>query len=378
MGTVTAGIFLIVTTEILPIGLLTTIGASFQVSAGTAGLMMTMPGFLAAIAAPLVTVTTARLDRRLMLGVLISLLALANLLAAITPTYELMLVSRVLVGVVIGGFWSIGSGLAGRLVPTAQVSRATSVIFSAVPFGSVLGVPSGTLIGHVAGWRAAFWVLTAASVLVLLALLLTVPALPPVKATRLRVLGHLLTKPAIRVGVLATFLVVLAHFGTYTYVTPFLEQVTRVGPGPVSAVLLAYGVAGIAGNFLAGAAIARSLRGTFAAAAIVLAASTLLLPILGRSPVGAVALLITWGLAYGAVPVCSGTWFARHAPDHAEAASVLFTSSFQATISAGALLGGLVVDASTPSTVLTLGGVLAIAAAAALRDTSRRFASSEG
>ncbi len=378
MASVTAGIFLIVTTEILPIGLLTTIGATFEISAGTAGLMMTMPGFLAAIAAPVVTVTTARLDRRLMLGVLMSLLALANLLAAITPSYELMLVSRILVGIVIGGFWSIGSGLARRLVPSTRTTRATSVIFSAVPFGSVLGVPAGTLIGHVAGWRAAFWVLAAASVLVLLALLATVPALPPEGATRLRVLGHLLTKRAIRAGVVATFLIVLAHFGTYTYMTPFLEQVTHVGPGMVSAVLLAYGTAGIAGNFLAGAAIARSLRGTFAAAAITLAASTLLLPIVGHSTPGAIALLVTWGLAYGAVPVCSGTWFARGAPDHVEAASVLFTSSFQATISAGALLGGLVVDASGPSTVLLLGGATAIAVLAALRDTSERFASSEG
>jgi predicted MFS family arabinose efflux permease len=352
-----AGIFLIVTTEILPIGLLTTVGESFDISAGTAGLMMTMPGFLAAVAAPVVTVTTARIDRRLMLCVLMSLLVLANLLAAVATSYWLMLVSRVLVGVVIGGFWSIGSGLSARLVDADQVGRATAVIFSAVPFGSVLGVPAGTLIGHVAGWRAAFAILAVASLAVVVALTLTVPALPARTVTRLRILGSLLTRPAIRTGLVATFLVVLAHFGTYTYVTPFLEQVSRVSPGLVSAYLLAYGVAGIAGNFLAGAAIARSLRGTFAVAALVLALSTLLFPLSGPA---AVVPLVTWGLAYGAVPVCSGSWFARAAPDHVEAASVLFTSSFQATISAGALVGGLVVDASGPSTVLLLAGLVAL------------------
>ncbi len=112
---------------------------------------MTMPGFLAAVSAPLVTVATAGYDRRLMLCAFVFLLALANFLAAVAPDYWLVLVSRVMVGITIGGFWSIGAGLAERLVPPASVGRATAVIFSAVPLGSVLGVRAGTLIGELAG-----------------------------------------------------------------------------------------------------------------------------------------------------------------------------------------------------------------------------------
>lgn len=134
---VTMGIFSIVTTEILPIGLLTPIGSSFTISGGTAGLMMTVPGYLAAVAAPTATVATARVDRRLMLCTFMALLAIANLLAAVAPNYWVMLISRVVVGIVIGGFWSIGAGLAERLVPPESVGRATAVIFSAVPLGSV-------------------------------------------------------------------------------------------------------------------------------------------------------------------------------------------------------------------------------------------------
>jgi predicted MFS family arabinose efflux permease len=147
--------------------------------------------------------------------------------------------------------------------------------------------------------------------------------------------------------------------------------VTRVGPGAVSAFLLAYGTAGIAGNFLAGAMIARNLRATFGAAALLLGASTLLLPAIGHSGPAALALLLTWGLAYGAVPVCSGSWFARHAPETPEAAAVLFTSSFQATISAGALLGGVVVDATGPPTVMLLGGLTALAVVLAVGSAPR-------
>ncbi|MFD6362684.1 MFS transporter, partial [Streptomyces roseolus] len=353
------GIFSIVTTEILPIGLLTSIGSSFTVSDGMAGLMMTMPGFLAAVSAPVVTVATGRIDRRVMLGLFILLLALANFLAAAASSYWLVLISRVMVGVTIGGFWSIGAGLAGQLVPARSVGRATSVIFSAVPLGSVLGVPLGTFIGDIAGWRTAFLVMGGFTLAVLVLLLVAVPPLPSQQATRPDVLGGMLRSVDTHFALVMTFLIVLAHFGTYTYVTPFLEQVTHVSTGLITLYLLVYGAAGIAGNFLGGSTVGRHPRATFAAAAGLIAGATLLLPVLGGSDVGAVALLAVWGIAYGAVPVCSQTWFSKAAPDSPEASSVLFTASFQATISIGALVGGAVLDRSSPSTVMVLGGLAA-------------------
>lgn len=365
---VTAGLFSIVTTEILPIGLLTPIGADFGVSDGTAGLMMTMPGILAALAAPAVTLATARIDRRLMLCALMLLLTVADFLAAAAPAYWLVVVSRVLVGVTIGGFWSIAAGLAERLVGPESVGRATAVIFAAVPLGSVLGVPVGTLVGDHAGWRTSFALMGVVSAAVLVALLVVLPPLPAVAAVRPAVLRSLLRTTGIRRALLVTFLTVLAHFGAYTYVTPFLEQVTRVGPGAVTGLLLVYGAAGIVGNFLGGATVNRHPRATFGGAAALVALAALLLPVLGGSAVGAVLLLVVWGIGYGAVPVSSQTWFAVSAPRGPEAAGVLFTASFQATLSLGALSGGVVVDHATPSAVMLLGG--SVAAAAALATTA--------
>lgn len=353
------GIFSIVTTEILPIGLLTSIGSSFSVSDGRAGLLMTLPGLLAAVSAPLVTVATARIDRRPMLCVFMLLLAAADFLAAVAPNYWLVLVSRVVVGITIGGFWSIGAGLAERLVPAESVGRATAVIFSAVPLGSVLGVPAGTFIGDVAGWRTAFVVMGALTMGVLVMLVLALPPLAPVRATRLSVLRGMLRSTHTRFALLLTVLVVSAHFGTYTYVTPFLRQVTHASPGLITVLLLLYGAAGIVGTFLGGASVARRPRLTFGLAAGVIAVATLLLPVLGRSQMGTVALLIVWGVGYGAVPVVSRTWFAKAIPHAPEAASVLFTASFQATISLGALAGGLVVDRTSPCMVMVLGGATA-------------------
>ncbi|WP_443055249.1 MFS transporter [Streptomyces sp. NBC_00704] len=353
------GIFAIVTTEILPIGLLTSIGSDFAVSDGVAGLMMTMPGLLAAVAAPLVTVATARVDRRLMLCALMFLLTLANFLAAAAPDYRFVLASRVMVGITIGGFWSIGAGLAERLASPASVGRATAVIFSAVPLGSVLGVPAGTFLGDLAGWRTAFAAMGVVAAGVLVMLLCLLPPLPPVHATRLGVLGGLLRGARTRSALLLTFLIVLAHFGTYTYVTPFLEQVTHVGGGRITVFLLVYGTAGILGNFLGGAWVGRRPRAVFGLAAALISAVTLLLPVLGRGEAGAVVLLTVWGIAYGAVPVASQTWFSRAAPHAPEAASVLFTASFQATLAIGALVGGAVLDRSSPSVVMLSGGCTA-------------------
>ncbi|WP_405166184.1 MFS transporter [Nocardia sp. NBC_01499] len=360
------GIFSIVTTEILPIGLLTSIGADFTISDGMAGLMMTMPGLVAAVTAPVATVATGRIDRRIILCLFMFLLVLANVLVAVAPEYWVVLVSRVLVGITIGGFWSIAAGLAERLVPAPSVGRANAVIFSSVPLGSVLGVPAGTLLGEITGWRTTFVVVGVLTAVVLGMLATFLPPLPARTVTRASVLCGLLRGINVRFALLATFLVVLAQFGAYTYVTPFLEQVTHLGPGMITLLLLIYGSAGILGNFLGGAAITRRPHLTFGCAAALIAAATLLLPVLGRWEAGALVLLVIWGIGYGAVPVSSQAWFAKAVPDAPEAASVLFTAAFQATFSLGALAGGLVVDRGSPATVMLLGGLTATLVIAAV------------
>ncbi|MDO3703277.1 MFS transporter [Micromonospora sp. C28SCA-DRY-2] len=355
---VAMGIFVIVTAEILPIGLLTSIGSTFGVSDGIAGLTMTMPGLLAAVSAPIVTVAVGRLDRRVLLCGLILLLAAANLVAATATSYPVMVASRAIVGVVIGGFWSIGAGLAPRLVRPERVGVATAVVFSAVPLGSVFGVPAGTFIAQFGGWRTAFIVLGALTGIVLLALVAVLPPLPAAQPVKLAALVDVVSSRTGRTALVLTVLVVTAHFGTYTYVTPFLQHVT--GVGTVTPFLLVYGIAGVVGNFIAGATVRLRLRATMIASAVALAAATGLLSVLGTASIGAVVLLAVWGLAYGAVPVCSQSWFAASNTGSTEAASVLFTSSFQATIALGALLGGVVVDATSPSVLMAFGAGAAL------------------
>ncbi|MEV0234001.1 MFS transporter [Nonomuraea sp. NPDC050786] len=140
---VTLGIFVLMTSELLPVGLLTPIGAALEVSEGTTALMVIVPGLVAAVAAPIVTVATARIDRRLVLVLLIGMVGAANFASASATSFAVVLLARFLIGISVGGFWSLAGGIALRLVRKHQVARATAVVFGGVETASVLGVPAG-------------------------------------------------------------------------------------------------------------------------------------------------------------------------------------------------------------------------------------------
>ncbi|WP_424891119.1 MFS transporter [Streptomyces sp. XH2] len=358
VAAVAAGTFSVVTSEMLPVGLLTPIGSGLGVPAGTAGLTMTVPGLVAAVAAPAVPAAAGRLDRRWVLVGLMGLLAAANLLSAAAPGIEVLVGLRVLVGVCIGGVWAVAAGLAVRLVPQRSVGPATSLVFSGIAVASVLGVPAGTLAGGLGGWRMAFAAVGVLSLAVAAALALLLPPLPPERAVRPAEVAGLLRVPGVRTGLLVVLLLVTGHFAGYTFVRPVLERASGAGAGLISGLLLAYGAAGVAGNFLAGTAAARSPR---RALLVISAALAVVVPAMSVPAGGAVAagaLVVGWGLAYGGVSVATQGLLTASAPAAREAASALFVSAFNAAIALGALLGGRAVDAVSLPAALWLGGLL--------------------
>ncbi|MDN0196865.1 MFS transporter [Streptomyces sp. S.PNR 29] len=357
-----AATFTVVTTEMLPVGLLTSLGAGLGVSPGTAGLAVTLPGLLAAVSAPLLPVAVRRTGRRTMLGALLLLLAAANLLCALATDFAVLLLARALVGVCIGGVWAVAAGLAVRLVPPASVGRATSVIFSGIAVASVLGVPAGTFLGALAGWR---WSFAALSVLALTAagvLARTLPPLPAERPVRLTTFGRLLRLPQVSRGLLAVALLVTGHFAAYTYVRPVLERVPGTGAGLISTLLLGYGVAGVAGTFAVGALAARDPRRALLAVSAGLGTVVALLVPADGSLAASTALLVVWGLLYGGVSVSAQNWLSAAAPQAREAASGLFAGVFNTAIALGAFTGGRVADAAGLPQVLCLAAALALLA----------------
>ncbi|MFE9631161.1 MFS transporter [Streptomyces sp. NPDC006463] len=366
---VALGIFCLITSELLPVGLLTSVGADLGVSDGTAGLMVTVPGLVAGFCAPLVTVGAGRRDRRLVLCVLIALMAAANLAAALAQDFALVLAARLLVGVSVGGFWAIAGGLAARLVPAHHVARATALVFGGVPTASVLGVPAGTLLGELGGWRTAFAAVGALGLATLAALLLLLPPLPPSRPIAFPELPALLRENSgVRAGVVVTFLVVTGQFAAYTFVRPILQDVSGIDARYVSTLLLGYGVAGVAGNFLAGARDAHRTLLTVSACLTVILASIAVLP----GAVAGTTLLLAWGLVYGGVSVSLQSWMIKAAPAAAEAASSLMVAMFNLAIAAGALLGGLAVDGIAAQAAPLGGAALMLLAAGTVWVTSVR------
>ena len=363
VGSIAVGTFAMVTTEFLPIGLLTDIGAGLRVSDGTAGLMVTMPGVLAAFAGPALIVASGRLDRRTVMVTLTALLVASNLLAAFAPNFGTMLAARLLLGLCIGGFWTFAPGAATQLVPSGSQARAMSLVLAGVSAATVLGVPAGALVGTLAGWRAAFGLTGALAALVLAIQVWLLPAMPPARAIRARDLLTPLMRRMAQVGLLAVLFLVAGHFAAYTYLKPLLQQVFGLDANGVTTLLLAYGAVGFLGTFVGGSLVARSVRAAALLAAVLLAAALLLSTLVGSGFLAGAAVVLTWGVAFGMIPVALTGWMMEAVPDAPEAGQALLVSGFQVAIASGALLGGLVVDGWGISSAMLLSGALVLVAA---------------
>ncbi|WP_326538832.1 MFS transporter [Pseudorhodoferax sp.] len=344
VGALALGVFGLVTAEFLPASLLTAMAADLHVSEGTAGQTVTATALVAAVAAPSIPLLTRRLDRRTVMLALTVLLVLSNALAVAATSLPALLVARVLLGVALGGFWSMSGALALRLVPADRFARAMALILTGVSVATVCAAPIGAWMGEQWGWRSAFWAAGAVSLLTLATQLATLPALPPRDKPDLRVLAELLTRPPVRVALLAVLLVISGHFAGFTYIRPLMENVTHLPVSAITAILLGYGIGGFFGNLVGGAIAERSERRAIVAGGtlIALLAGSLLL---GASSATLTAVaVVLWGFAFGAFPVGFQTWIVRAAPDQAEGAGGLLVAAFQVAIASGAIGGGLLVD----------------------------------
>ncbi|MEV0245780.1 MFS transporter [Nocardia sp. NPDC050712] len=345
VAVITASLFVFVTTELMPVGLLTPVSASLSISVGVAGLMVTLYGLSAGLGVPFIVAWTRRVDRRMLLSALLAILALGNLVTALSPSYPLVLAVRLIMGFANGVFWAIGVSMAMRVVPERHSSRAAAVALSGISIATVVGIPLGTFLESVSSWRTTFLIWSALSAVVFVAVTVIVPALPSANAIPVREVFQLpLRNRQLRLVLVAVVLYVFGHFGAYTFVRPFLEQNAAVTPAFITVLLIIYGVGGAAGNFLAGYTVTKNLRASFVVACTGLVAALLLLLAIGDSKVGATLALALWGVSFGAANLCQINLLLEAAPDKFEAAMSINTMGYNTAIALGALFGGLFAD----------------------------------
>ncbi|RKF29695.1 transporter [Agrobacterium deltaense] len=364
------GAFALVTTEFLPVGLLPLIAADLGISEGTAGLMVTVPGFLAALAAPMTLGFAARFDRKRVLVALLMLLVVSNAIVATAHGFAALMFGRVLLGIAVGGFWTIGGSLGPRLRPGAEGPRATALIFSGVSLGTVAGVPAGALIGDLFGWRTAFLLVSGVALLVVAALQFLLPAIRAQKGSGLKQVPDVLRLQRVQIGLTAAVLIFVGQFAAYTYITPFLIGATGIDTGTLSMVLLGYGAAGFAGNLFGGWAAGRNFVFALAGTAFLIALSVAGLLLAGSNTLAAVAWVVTWGFGFGMLPIAMQTFLFSSAPDRLESIAALFVSIAQLAIGLGALVGGLAVDNFGVPSALWLGAASALLTAGLIASTS--------
>jgi predicted MFS family arabinose efflux permease len=378
----TLGIFGIVGAEFLPASLLTPMARDLRITEGMAGQAVTVTAAAAAalVASLLTSVVCGRIDRRTVLTALTAMLIGSNLLVAMAPNLALVMLARVLLGVALGGFWSLSAATMMRLVPAEDVPRALSILFAGVSAATVCAAPFGSFFGEVFGWRVVFLAAASFGAVALAAQLFTLPSMPCDTQARLSMLVRLLRRPGVRIGLLSLLLVFAGHMAFFTYLRPFLETVTKVGPNGVTAVLLLFGIGSFVGNSLSSKLIARSMRMTLAVMPLILALAGFLLATLGGTVLGDTAIVTIWGVVFGIIPVSWSTWVTCVVPDEAESGGGLLVATCNLAIAAGAAGGGWIIDGFgarieflTSAAVLALAFLLALLVSAEQPDQERDF-----
>ncbi|MCS0709115.1 MFS transporter [Massilia aurea] len=366
--------FALVASEFMPVSLLTPLAADLRITEGQAGQSIAISGAFALLTSLCLTSVVGRLDRKTLLLALTGLMIASGTVAAFAPNYPLFMVGRALIGVAIGGFWSMSAATAMRLVPTADVPRALAILNGGNALATVIAAPAGSYLGGVIGWRGAFFCLVPVATLALAWLWFSLPALRPENRQAPASMFALLKRPAVCLGMAAASLFFMGQFALFTYLRPFLETVTRVDVSTLSLMLLVLGVAGFIGTTLIGSVLKARMYPVLIAIPLIMAAIAAALLVVGQSVAATTVLLAIWGLVATAAPVGWWTWLARTLPRDAEAGGGLMVAVVQLAIMLGATGGGLLFDASGhgatfgfSAAVLVAASLLALLAARAGR-----------
>ncbi|SFJ70823.1 MFS transporter, DHA1 family, arabinose polymer transporter [Sphingomonas sp. NFR04] len=339
------GAFGIGVTEFAPMGLLPVIAKDLQVSIPAAGLLISAYALGVMIGAPLMTLTTGRVPRRMLLIGLAGIFTAGNLLAAVSDSYAMLLVARVLTSFNHGAFFGVGSVVAAGLVAPERRASAVASMFMGLTIANVVGVPLATWAGEHLGWRASFWGVAGLGVLTMAALRLTLPALPAPEGGNVRAELRVLTRKQVLGALALTVVGSSAMFTVFTYITPILRDATHASLGFITAMLVLYGLGLTAGNWLGGRfadrSVDRTLLITLAGLSAILVAFALLMPQAGPSAV----LIFLWGVASFALVPPLQVRVMTAAADAPNLASAVNIGAFNLGNAFGAALGGGVIAA---------------------------------
>lgn len=334
--------FVTILTEALPAGLLPQIGAALGISQAAAGQWVSIYALGSLVAAiPLTAATRSWRRRPLLLGAIAGF-AVANLVTALTASFAIALVARFLAGVSAGLLWALLAGYAARMAPPALAGRAMAIAMAGTPVALSIGIPAGTSLGILAGWRLTFGLLSTIALVLIGWILVAVPDFPGETRSDRPTLRQVFSIPGVRPVLAVTLCFVLAHNVLYTYIAPLLDTFGLVGR--TDRVLLAFGFAALVSIGLTGALVDRWLRPLIVASIALFLASTVALVFAAQSPVAVYGAAMVWALAFGGAATLFQTASARAAGASADVAQAMIVTAWNIGIGGGAMAGAIILE----------------------------------
>ncbi|GHB34661.1 MFS transporter [Salinicola rhizosphaerae] len=341
----TLGSFTIGLTEFSPMGLLPVIANDLGISIPTAGMVVTAYAFGVTIFAPAVTLAAGRMARNRLLVLLALLLTAGNLLAVLSPSYEVLLVARVLTALCQGTFFGVGALVAASLVPPNRQAGAVAAVFMGLTVANVAGVPAMTYLGEYSGWRVPFMVITALGLVSALALTRALPHIPTKGGVDAKAeIGVMLRRPVLA-ALGMTVMTSTGQFTVFTYVAPMLQNTTGVSAQMITLALVIVGLGMTVGNSLGGRAADKSLQVTLVVTLVSLIVLLIALKLVLTQLIPTLLLLFIWGgLCFALVPTMQMRVMraAQNAPTLASSVNI---GAFNLGNGLGAVVGGAVLNA---------------------------------
>lgn len=336
--------FVLIASEFMPVSLLTPIARDLAITEGQAGQAISVSGLFAVLTALFGNGLFANVDRRKLVLFYTCVVVTSGLAVTFAPDYLVFMIGRALIGVAIGGFWSLSTAILARIVPGPDLTKALATLQGGTALASIIAAPLGSFLGGIIGWRGSFFVVVPIALASFVWQSAVLPPMPAERTGSVRSMFGLFRRSVFTIGMIATALAFMGQFALSTYLRPFLERITDLEVGTLSLFLLGLGLAGLLGTMLVGFVVSRHLRGVLVGLPSVLAIVAVLLVALGASPVATAILLILWGLLTTPIPVAWGTWMTRVIPNDLEAGGGLQVALIQFAIMVGAAGGGMLFD----------------------------------
>lgn len=367
------------TTEFMIAGLLPELATAFSVSVPDAGLLISLFAVGVVIGAPTMTVLTSRVPRKLTLVTLLVIFLAGEVLAALAPTFGVLMTARVVTAVAHGAFFGIGAVVAADLVSPDKKARAIAIMFGGLTIATVAGVPMGTFIGQQLGWRATFWAVAIIGAIGLVGVIALVPRQPRDEAQRFGRELAAFRRPRLWLALATTTLSQAALYSAYTYLAPLVTEITGFTATAVAPLLMLYGVGTVLGSWLGGRFADRNLMRTLAIGLVVLGGILALFTLTAHSTIAMVITLAVFGVASFVINPALQTRVMNISPDAPTLASAVNISAFNVGNALGPWLAGLAISSGAgflaPSWVGAALAVGSIATALASIAADRRRSS---